>query len=415
MKKANMRTKKNKKTLVLSVLSFFIVLAMCTSVAAVSDYYSNKSVGLKVAAMPKDTVIDFDIPNKEPEPEISEKAYTLLNDMTVEEKVYQMFMITPEQLLSTSSTVTSSGSSAKTAIETYPVGGVIYFGANIKNPTQCTDMISNLQSYSKTPLFIAVDEEGGSVARIGNNENMGTTQFPNMGSIESADEAYNVGYTIGTEIKQFGFNLDFAPVADVDSNPNNTVIGNRAFSSDPNTAAEYVAAAVKGFNDAGMLCTLKHFPGHGDTDNDTHYGYAEVTKTLDELKECELLPFQSGIKAGADFVMLGHLAAPKITGDTIPASLSKPLIDLLRNEVGFNGIVITDAMRMDAIVDDYYSDEAAILAVQAGVDIILLPNNFKKASTGVINAVNDGTISEERINQSVLKILQKKIDSGIIK
>ena len=413
MKKANMRTKKNKKTLVLSVLSFFIVLAMCTSVAAVSDYYSNKSAGLKVSVMPKDTVIDFDIPNKEPE--FSEKAYTLLNNMTVEEKVYQMFMITPEQLLSTSSTVTSSGSSAKTAIEAYPVGGVIYFGANIKNPTQCTDMISNLQSYSKTPLFIAVDEEGGSVARIGNNENMGTTQFPNMGNIENADEAYNVGYTIGTEIKQFGFNLDFAPVADVDSNPNNTVIGNRAFSSDPNTAAEYVAAAVKGFNDAGMLCTLKHFPGHGDTDTDTHYGYAEVTKTLDELKECELLPFQSGVKAGADFVMLGHLAAPKITGDTIPASLSKPLIDLLRNEVGFNGIVITDAMRMDAIVDDYYSDEAAILAVQAGVDIILLPNNFKKASTGVINAVKDGTISEERINQSVLKILQKKIDNGIIK
>ena len=363
--------------------------------------------------MLKDTVIDFDIPNKEPE--FSEKAYTLLNDMTVEEKVYQMFMITPEQLLSTSSTVTSSGSSAKTAIEIYPVGGVIYFGANIKNPTQCTDMISNLQSYSKTPLFIAVDEEGGSVARIGNNENMGTTQFPNMGSIESADEAYNVGYTIGTEIKQFGFNLDFAPVADVDSNPDNTVIGNRAFSSDPNTAAEYVAAAVNGFNDAGMLCTLKHFPGHGDTDTDTHYGYAEVTKTLDELKECELLPFQSGVKAGADFVMLGHLAAPKITGNTIPASLSKPIIDLLQTEFGFKGLVITDAMRMDAIVDDYYSDEAAILAVQAGVDIILLPNNFKKASTGVINAVNDGTISEERINQSVLKILQKKIDSGIIK
>ncbi len=414
MKKKSIRTKKNKKKLILPILSFFVVLALCTSVAAVSDYYGNKSAKLKVTVMPKDTVINFDVTNKEPEPVISEKAYALLNEMTVEEKVYQMFVITHEQLLSTSSTVTSSGSSTKTAIGNYPVGGIIYFAANIKNPTQCTGMISNLQSYSKTPLFIAVDEEGGSVARIAKNENMGTTKFSNMGNIKSADEAYNVGYTIGTEIQQFGFNLDFAPVADVDSNPDNTVIGSRAFSSDPNTAAEYVAAAVNGFNDAGMLCTLKHFPGHGDTSTDSHYGYAEVTKTLDELRECELLPFKSGVKAGADFVMLGHLAAPKITGDTVPASLSKPLIDLLRDEVGFKGIVITDSLQMDAIVDDYYSDEAAILAVQAGVDIILMPNNFKKASTGIINAVKDGTISEERINQSVLRILQKKIDNEII-
>ncbi len=342
-------------------------------------------------------------------------AQGILDSMTLEEKVCQMFIIEHEQLLGRSSAVTSSGEKTKAAIEKYPVGGIVYFAQNIKTPSQCTDMIKNIQSYSEVPLFIAVDEEGGKVARIANNKKMGTTKFPNMASITDDNEAYNVGYTIGSEIKRFGFNLDFAPVADVNSNPDNPVIGVRSFDADPTTVAGRVKSIVKGFNSSGMLCTLKHFPGHGDTKTDSHTGYTEITKTLDELKACEFIPFKSGADAGADFVMVGHLSAPQITGNKLPATLSKKMIDLLKNEVGFNGLIITDSMQMNAITDNYTSSEAAVLAVKAGVDIILMPDNFKNAVNGIVKAVENGEISEARINRSVLKILQTKIDHGIIK
>ncbi len=324
-----------------------------------------------------------------------------------------MFIVEQEQLTG-EKTVTSSGEKAKTALAKYPVGGIVYFSKNIKTPKQCTDMISVVQSYSEIPLFIAVDEEGGRVARIANNGNMGTTKFSHMSTVTSTDEAYNVGYTIGKEIKEFGFNLDFAPVADVNSNPDNPIIGNRSFSSDPETAAKYVKAAVNGFNNSGMLCTLKHFPGHGDTSTDSHKGYAEITKSLDELEACEFLPFKSGVSAGADFVMVGHLSAPQITGNNRPATLSKTMIDLLKNDIGFNGLIITDSMQMDAITDSYTSATAAKEAVKAGVDVILMPDNLKNAANGIINAVKSGEISESRIDRSVKKILKTKINSGII-
>ena len=291
---------------------------------------------------------------------------------------------------------------------------MIYFSKNIVSPDQCIKMISGIQSYSGIPLFISVDEEGGRVARIANNRLMGTTKFPGMSSIKTTNEAYNVGFTIGNDIKRLGFNLDFAPIADIFSNPFNTVIGDRAFGSDANETATLVEYAVKGFNDSNVLCTLKHFPGHGDTSTDTHYGYAETLKTLEELADFEFLPFESGINAGADFVMLGHISAPNVTGNSLPATLSKEIVLILRRQIGFEGIIITDSMSMQAITNLYTSAHAAVMAVQAGVDMILIPENLTEAANGIIDAVNDGTITEERINQSVLKILQIKLEKGII-
>ena len=344
------------------------------------------------------------------------RAKEVLDSMTLTEKIYQMFLVTQEQLTGFSP-VTKSGETTREAIETHPVGGIVYFEPNLVAPEQCTEMINNIQSYSKLGLFIAVDEEGGTVARLGNNPEMRTTVFPDMGEIGSTsdpDRAYEVGHTIGTELKQYGFNLDFAPVADVNSNPDNPVIGQRSFSSDPETASEMVAAAVKGFRDSGTLCTLKHFPGHGDTSTDSHLGYSEVTKNLDQLKEVEFPPFAAGVEAGAECVMVGHLSVPEVTGDDVPATLSGTMIDLLREEIGFDGLVITDSMSMGAITDRYASDEAAVKAVQAGIDVILMPEDLQAAAEGIQQAVENGTITEERIDQSVLKILETKLDSGII-
>ncbi|MCD7760443.1 MAG: hypothetical protein LUH16_01495 [Clostridiales bacterium] len=346
-----------------------------------------------------------------------EAAQTLLESMTLHEKVCQLFIVTPEELTGISGTATVGGAATQAALQDYPVGGLVYFAGNILTPDQCTSMIENTQSYSELGLFIAVDEEGGTVARIGRNSAMGTTSFPNMATVgaQGTDAAYNVGLTIGSEITRFGFNLDFAPVADVNTNPDNPVIGSRAFSSDAEEAAELVASAVQGFRGGGILCCLKHFPGHGDTATDSHYGLAETTKTLDELRETEFLPFQAGIDAEAELVMVGHISTPNITGDSVPASLSSYLVtDILRGELGFDGLVVTDSLSMEAITDQYGSGEAAVLAVQAGVDLLLMPEELSAAVSALEGAVADGTVSESRIDESVLRILTVKLEYGII-
>ncbi|MCD7771539.1 MAG: glycoside hydrolase family 3 protein [Oscillospiraceae bacterium] len=348
---------------------------------------------------------------------VEERALEILSQMSLKEQVYQLFIVRPEQITGSSEKITEAGSGFEAGLEEYPVGGIAMFAENIIDREQTVEMISNMQSYSALGLFIAVDEEGGTVSRIGNNSAMGTTSFPSMktiGNTGDTDEAYNVGYTIGTEILELGFNLDFAPVADVDSNPDNTVIGNRAFSTDADIAAEMVAAAVEGFEDSGILCTLKHFPGHGDTSADSHLGYTELDKSLEELWETEFVPFVSGINAGADLVMVGHISVPQVTGDDTPASLSETMINILRNDLGFDGLIITDSMQMEAITDRYTSAEAAVMAIKAGVDIILMPENLEEAANGILEAVESGEISGERIAESVLKILKAKIEAGII-
>lgn len=345
-------------------------------------------------------------------------AEQLLSQMTLDEKIYQLFMVTPEQLTGASQ-VTQTGTADKTAIQNQPVGGIVYFAQNLVSRNQCIQMIWGIQSACKIPLFIAVDEEGGTVARVGSNSAMGTTVFPSMAKIGAAGDtfqAYSVGYTIGTDIAALGFNLDFAPVADVYTNPKNTVIGARAFSGDAHIAADMVGACVRGFQASGILCTLKHFPGHGDTVADSHYGEAETSKTLDELWEEEFLPFIAGIEAGAPAVMVGHITAPNAVDEAVPATLSYTFVtEILREQMGFNGLVITDAMRMQAITQQYSSGEAAVRAIQAGVDIILAPDDLAEAVSGIRSAVKQGAIAEDRIDESVLRILNAKIACGLIK
>lgn len=348
---------------------------------------------------------------------VTARACEILETMELDEKICQLFIVTHDQLTGVSA-VNKSGPTTKAAIEKYPVGGVIYFSPNLVSRDQCIRMIRDLQSYSRLGLFISVDEEGGTVTRLAQNSQMGTTKFSSMGVIgkdEDTDAAYNVGYTIGTEIAELGFNLDFAPVADVNSNPRNPVIGKRAFHTDPCIAADLVAACVEGFTDSGTLCTLKHFPGHGDTLADSHYGAVTIDKTLEELMACELVPFRAGIEAGAPVVMVGHITVPELSKEDVPATFSVEIVtELLRETLGFDGVIITDSMQMGAVTNRYASGEAAVKALQAGVDIILMPSRLSDAVSGIREAVESGELTEGRIDESVLRILELKLRSGII-
>lgn len=352
---------------------------------------------------------------------IKEKAQKILSEMTLNEKIGQIFIVAPEHLrenknLPYSATVWDDNLSA--ALKKYPAGGIIRFAGNISTPEQVLEYNEKMQAASKIPLFTAIDEEGGRVARIGGNSAFDVTRYPGMESIGNTGEtknAYEVGKTIGAYLKKYGFNLDFAPVADINTNPENRVIGNRAFGSTPELVSDMVGAAIDGFHDSDMITCIKHFPGHGDTKGDTHTGYVSVSKTWDELKKCELIPFEKNSDK-TDLIMLAHITMPNITQDGLPASLSKEIVTgKLRNELGFDGVITTDSLGMGAITQHYTSSESAVNAFSAGVDIILMPANYFEAYRGIQNAVNNGTITEERLNESVMRILSLKIKYGIIK
>ncbi|HEX3022912.1 MAG TPA: glycoside hydrolase family 3 protein [Lachnospiraceae bacterium] len=342
----------------------------------------------------------------------NEKVHDILEDMTLYEKVCQMYIVFPEAITNVENVI-SAGKKTKSALKQYPVGGFIYMADNLKNEKQVTDMIKGVQSYAKIPMFIACDEEGGRVARV-----MKTLKSYSMNPMMTYKDkglkiAYKNARTIASAIKKYGFNTDFAPVADVWSNPSNTVIGDRAYSDNYKQAAKLLPGAVKGFRKESVVCSLKHFPGHGDTSTDSHYGSAYVTKSLKELRKEEFLPFKAGIDAGADMVMVGHLIVSDV--DTVPATFSHYLItDILRGELGFDGVVITDALNMQAMTDHYGNSYTTVQAVKAGVDILLCPADIDQSIKALIKAVEKGEISEDRIDESVTRILKLKIEKGII-
>lgn len=336
-----------------------------------------------------------------------------LAGMTLHEKICQMMFVTPEELTGEDG-VTVAGDATRQALENYPVGGIVYFAKNLESQDQVKEMIDNSQKYSSIGLFVATDEEGGVVNRL--MDTVGTTYIGSMYYYkDDGDEtAYENAYTIANDMSALGFNLDFAPVADVWSNPDNTVIGERAYSDDYAQAAELVGNAVKGFNDGGVMCTLKHFPGHGDTAEDSHYSSAYVHRTKEEIMADEMQPFRSGIEAGAEFVMVGHLIVPDI--DEVPATLSyKIATGILRDELKFEGVAITDSFEMESIADNYSVDDAVVMSVKAGMDMILQPKDMASAVNSIEQAVADGELSEDRIDESVRRILTLKESRGLLK
>ena len=293
---------------------------------------------------------------------------------------------------------------------------MIIFGKNISSEDQLKKLNADLMAegaLKNIPLFIGIDEEGGSITRISSKEGFDDIKnvgdMKNIGNSGDLHNSYDAAVYIADYLKEYNINLDFAPVADINSNPKNPIIGDRAFGSDPKEVSDMVEAFRKGLNDEGVASCIKHFPGHGDTETDSHKGIAVSNRTLDELKENEFVPYYRAIENDVDMIMVAHICVPKVTGDQTPASLSKTVVtDILRNELGYDGVVITDAMDMKAITDYYGQGEAARLAVDAGCDFILESQVCGEAYNTVLGAVYAGEISEERIDQSVRRILRLK-------
>jgi beta-N-acetylhexosaminidase len=306
------------------------------------------------------------------------------------------------------------GETTRRALEKYPVGGLLHMSGNIKNADQIAKFNVDAQAASGIPLLISCDEEGGRVARLG--ASLGAHSIRAMLTYKDDGEgmARQNAATIAQALKKYGFNTDMAPVADVMSNPANTVIGDRAYSDDFGQAAALVAAAVEGFKSEGVICALKHFPGHGDTSEDSHDESAYVYKTLGQLRAEEFLPFEAGIAVGADMVMLGHLTVPDIDGER-PATLSRNIATgILREQLGFKGVIITDALNMRAVTGKFSAEEIAVMAVEAGADILLAPAGLERSINAVVNAAQRGEISTERIDESVRRIIGMKIGAGLM-
>ena len=350
-----------------------------------------------------------------PEQLLEEVVQSCIGEMSLEDKVAGLFIITPEQLTGVDNAI-KAGDGTKEALEQYAVGGIVYSSKNIQSSDQIKEMLANTVSYSKYPIFLAVEEEPGKDSTIGKALKLDATDTAAaIGSAGDANAAYEAYSGIAGRLATYGFNLDLAPVADVLSNPENESIGDRAFGVESSVVSDMVSRAVAGLKDNGITVCLKHFPGQGGADGDTHKGLASVSASADDIKLNDIPPFLSGVEAGADMIMVGHFMAPSITGDsTVPCSMSKAVMtELLRGEYGYNGVIITDALNVTSVSEYYAADEAAIKCLKAGADMLLMPEDFKTAYEGVIAAVKDGTIDEQRINDSLARVYRIKYRSTV--
>lgn len=416
------RKRKRRKQTIAYITLFFIMIAMGMGAVAGMKVYNEKKPVQEDVLQSSQVIQDIfaseetievpEVTEAVPELTVEEKLDLYIDEMIAEmplaEKVAGLFFVTPEAITGVSAAV-QAGEGTKTALEKYPVGGLIYFDKNIKSSEQIAEMIRNSQAYSKYPLFIGVDEEGGSVNRVAK---AGLAQVQSsaaqIGATGDPENAYATGAEIGTYLSELGFNINFAPVADL-SNVDGSVMKERSYGKDALQVAPYVTAMMNGLQENGITACLKHFPGIGSTTADTHKGLAAVTRTAEELRSQELEVFKAGIEAGAQMIMVGHVTVPALDEDDNPASLSKAMItDVLRGELEYEGVVITDALNMSAISEYYSSEQAAIMALKAGCDMILMPENFLQAYAGVMTAVADGTISEQRVNDSLKRIYRIK-------
>ena len=336
--------------------------------------------------------------------------------MTLEQKVAQLFIVTPEALVEGVSQVTQAGDMTREGVTAHPVGGIVYFAQNLLDPEQTTTMLANVKQFyadaGNVAPFIAVDEEGGTVVRVADNEAFGAQDVGDasaLGSAGDTEAAKRAAEQIADYLMPLGFNLDFAPVADVVDPLRSDTMGLRSFSSDAAVAADMVRAEVEGFRDKKMLCCAKHFPGIGAAAGDSHEGAITIEATNEELETVDLVPFRAAIEAGVPMIMVGHVSLPNIVGDSTPAPLSSAVVQgMLRDSLGYTGIIVTDSLSMGAITDYYTPAEAAVAALKAGCDIPLMPERLDEAYQGVLSAVRAGELTEERIDESLIRILTAK-------
>ena len=366
----------------------------------------------------------------------SEAIKAIIDKMTLEQKVAQLFVVSPETLTGVDS-VQYAGDMTYQALQDYPVGGIVFAKDNIDSSSQFGTMTDNLQSYSEEisglPLFLAAAEEGGSASVLGNNDNLdeyyensysdddsdyssssansvhsGAPSMSEIGRKDDSTNAYEAGKSIGSLMSAYGLNLDLAPVADVLSG-NSTRIGNRTFGTDAQTVSDMALEVIRGIQEEDVNAAMKYFPGYGAASSNMS-GFPVINSSLDELKKKEFLPYSNAIAQGMDFVMVGHISVPNVTGDDTPASLSEKMIsEVLRKDLGFKGIVMTDYLNDKTIVKNYGAADAAVKAIQAGADLLLEPDDLEAAYEGVLKAVKKGDITEDRLDESIYRILRVKL------
>lgn len=385
--------------------------------SAVNVFESGSSAAIEESESVTEPV---SVPEKSESTGVKVDVQRTFDSMNLKEKVCQMMIVTPESLANYYS-FTYMDDWFKECYKKYPVGGFIYFSSNISYSDQLRQLLADTQELAQgevAGVFQTVDEEGGSLTRVSSALGICyTDDMSSYGSLNDIWETYAAGAAIGEYLADYGFNVDFAPVADVNLNPYNE-LGSRIFSSDPMVVSDMTSAFIRGLASKDICSTLKHFPGLGAGGGNTHYGSVYIDRTFEQLKLAEFPAFKGGIDAGADFVMVGHqmvFAAEQADGQALPADLSPTVVtDWLKGELGFGGLVITDSHSMESITGFYDSGEAAVMAVEAGCDIILMPNDLTGAVEGVISAVNSGRLTFDRIDESVMKILEKKFEMGIL-
>lgn len=329
-----------------------------------------------------------------------DKITTIMKDMSLEEKIAQMLI-----LVYKSDTVDDDLISLLQ--ETSP-GGFILMKENITTYEKTRKFTDDLKRNSKHPLIISIDQEGGNVQRLNNLSDVKPTNIPfmyDLGQKKDTNLAYDTGKVMALELRSIGVNVDFAPDIDVYSNPNNTVIGRRSFGSDAEVVSMMATSLAKGLEDNKVVPAYKHFPGHGDTDVDSHVSLPILNKGYDDLDSLDFVPFKKAVEEKAKMIMVGHIAVPSITSDNTPASLSKQIIDILKNDLNYDGLIVTDALNMGALTENYTNEEIYTRAIEAGCDLLLMPSSSKEATEIIKN-----NISEERIDESVRKILKFKYD-----
>lgn len=350
--------------------------------------------------------VDVEVPEVDP---LEEALKEQIAQMNVEDKVAALFFVTPEDITGVGTAI-KAGDGTKEALEEYPVGGLIYFKKNIQSEDQVKEMLATTKEYSPY-IFLGVNEEGGSVSSVASKldvedvESAGT-----LGENATTDATYETGKTIGTYLSELGFNVNFAPVADVITDEDNALLGDRSFGSDASGVASHVSAMVKGMEETGISACVKGFPGIGSANKDPEDGLAITERTLEEMQNAEFLGFQAAIIENADFIMVSNVTAPQLAGgEYTPSCLSKDIVKgILREQLGYEGIIITSPLNEVAITDYYTSSEATIMAIEAGADMILMPDDFEEAYFGLLAEVLEGNISEERIDESLLRIYKVK-------
>ncbi|UJF32115.1 beta-N-acetylhexosaminidase [Paenibacillus hexagrammi] len=325
--------------------------------------------------------------------------------MTLSQKIGQMLIAGIDG--------TEDSEQTRRLIQSDRIGGIIFYKNNIQNTVQFVQLVNALKRDNEgnpVPLWLSVDEEGGRVTRLP-DELQKTPSNQVIGQMNRPQLAYDIGSLLGKELKAFGLNMDFAPVLDINSNPKNPVIGDRSFGNNASIVTKLGIQAMKGLQAEQVIPVVKHFPGHGDTSVDSHVGLPVVLNSLDRLRKLEFVPFAEAVKEKADAVMVAHILLPKVDAD-YPASMSgKIMTDLLRKEMGFEGVIMTDDMTMGAIVKNYTIGEAAVQAVSAGANVIMVGHEYSNVETVVqelTRAVEDKRISMNAIDESVTRIIRLK-------